>query len=98
MMHSFFVLMGGNVIDISKDTPNITEKETILTLTPSVFNEAVRSRPAVFRDLVKAEIQDKSKASNLVKAIVCFHASWFMLQCVSRLAQLLPISLLEVRK
>jgi len=90
--------MGGTVIDISADTPFIPEKETLWTLTPSVFIEAVRIRPALFRDLVKAEIQDKSKASNLAKAIVCFQASWFMLQCVSRLAQLLPISLLEVRK
>jgi hypothetical protein len=44
------------------------------------------------------EIKDKSKSNDLAKAIVCLQASWFIAQCISRLATDSPISLLEVRK
>jgi hypothetical protein len=41
-------------------------------------------------------IQDKSKTSTLAQTIVCTQALWFMAQCISRFAQPLPITLLEV--
>ncbi len=39
---------------------------------------------------------DKSKADGLKKTIVCAQALWFCVQCFTRLAQALPVSLLEV--
>ncbi len=42
------------------------------------------------------EIWDKSKANALAKTIVCIQATWFCAQCIVRIAQQMPISLLEL--
>lgn len=42
------------------------------------------------------DILDKSKASGLAKALVCAQALWFCIQCLSRILQSLPITLLEL--
>ena len=44
----------------------------------------------------KQDIEDKSKADGLAKTLVCVQALWFCVQCVSRIAQKLPITLLEL--
>lgn len=41
------------------------------------------------------ELYDKSKADGFAKAVICLQALWFCVQCVARLAQRLPLSLLE---
>ncbi len=41
-------------------------------------------------------ITDRSKSSSLGKALLFVQVSWFCLNCASRLAQRLPLSLLEV--
>jgi hypothetical protein len=47
-------------------------------------------------DISKEEISDKSKANGLAKSIVCVQAFWFCVQCITRLSQGLPITLLEL--
>lgn len=47
-------------------------------------------------DKSERDISDKSKASGLAKALVCLQAFWFCLQCLTRLAQSLPVTLLEL--
>ncbi|KAK8209677.1 hypothetical protein IWZ01DRAFT_542466 [Phyllosticta capitalensis] len=42
------------------------------------------------------EVEDKSKADSLGKLLVCIQAGWFLLQVIARLAQRLPLTLLEV--
>lgn len=42
------------------------------------------------------EIADKSKGNGLAKILVCVQSIWFCIQCVARLAQHLPLSLLEI--
>ena len=42
------------------------------------------------------DIKDKSKASGLAKTLVCVQALWFCAQCISRVAENLPITLLEL--
>lgn len=42
------------------------------------------------------ELSDRSKTNGLEKSIICLQALWFCIQCVVRLAQRLPLSLLEV--
>ncbi len=42
------------------------------------------------------DLQDKSKANGLAKAVVCLQASWFCVQCLVRVGQALPITLLEI--
>ena len=38
----------------------------------------------VIPNLSKEEIESKSKANGLAKALVCIQASWFIAQCVTR--------------
>lgn len=47
-------------------------------------------------DISKEEILDKSNASGLAKSLVCLQSTWFCIQCLARLAQHLPLSLLEM--
>ena len=47
-------------------------------------------------NISKEEILDKSKANALGKTLVCLQSAWFCIQCLARLVQNLPLSLLEV--
>lgn len=47
-------------------------------------------------DISVQQIRDKSKADSLTKTLVCLQAVWFCVQCFSRLAYGLPLSLLEL--
>lgn len=52
--------------------------------------------PASFLNASEDEIRDKSKSDGVSKALVCVQACWFCAQCASRIAQGLPITLLEL--
>jgi len=67
-----------------------------MRLTLKGVSVALKVRPEIFEHLLVNDVLDKSKASPLAKAIVCCQALWFCLQCIGRLAESLPISLLEV--
>ena len=47
-------------------------------------------------DISKKYLQDKSKANGLAKSLVCLQASWFCVQCLVRVGQALPVTLLEI--
>jgi hypothetical protein len=47
-------------------------------------------------NISKKDLQDKSKANGLAKALVCLQASWFCVQCLVRVGQALPVTLLEI--
>lgn len=47
-------------------------------------------------DISREDIVDKSNASGLAKSLVCLQSTWFCIQCLARLAQDLPLSLLEI--
>ena len=94
----FFILMGGLAFDVSNDP---------IRIWPLHLNRAMLSPKLViwclkngYRDIIpkisKQDIRDKSKANGLVKAIACSQALWFCLQFLTRLAQKLPVSLLEL--
>jgi hypothetical protein len=44
------------------------------------------------------DLEDKSKASSLAKGLVCLQALWFSVQCLARVAQGFPVTLLELNK
>ena len=50
----------------------------------------------VLPDLSEEDIKSKSKASGFAKTLVCIQALWFIAQCITRLAQHIPISFLEL--
>jgi hypothetical protein len=97
LVHGFYAVMGGFVIDTTEaGEPFLPHGKHQATLTTCgvrfVARRALRSLP----DLRKEDIQDKSKADPLVKAIVCVQAAYFCIQCVARLVSSLPLSLLEL--
>jgi hypothetical protein len=96
MVHAFYVVMGGLVLDVSSTDEDPPSSPLKCTLTADGVRTVADVRPELFENLTKAYIQDKSKANGLAKLIVCSQASWFMIQCLSRLGQRLPITLLEV--
>lgn len=98
-VHSFYTVMGGFVFDTSdvpsgqKFLPGSRERVTISSEGVLFLAE---HRRWLIPDISKAEILDKSNANGLAKAIVCLQAIWFCTQCISRLAQGLSISFLEL--
>lgn len=44
----------------------------------------------------KGEVRDKSKADGLTKLLVVLQAGWMIVQCIARVAQDLPVTLLEI--
>ncbi|KAF2463108.1 uncharacterized protein BDR25DRAFT_298659 [Lindgomyces ingoldianus] len=88
---SFYVLMGGFMIGSPYGTKgyNAIKPDGIdfFLREQDTENLAIRNRH---------QIEDKSKANNLAKLIVCLQVLWFCSQCIVRLAVGLPICLLEL--
>ncbi|PBK82555.1 hypothetical protein ARMGADRAFT_1140922 [Armillaria gallica] len=78
------------------DTPgqeNVEFPATIVTL------EALESEPNLVKNLAAITpetIEDKSKGDALSKTISILQISWFIVQCIARALQHLPITLLEM--
>ena len=102
LIHGFYIVMGGYAFDVSKDTkPRIwPRKVDRLTPSPIAVLGCLISHDKDLREvlpfLTEEEIWDKSKANGLAKTIVCVQAAWFCTQCIARLGQGMPISLLEL--
>ena len=102
LVHAFYIVMGGYAFDVSKDPEPRIWPRGVDRLTPNVMTvmNCLLSQEKDLRTLLpflsEAEIWDKSKANGLAKAIVCIQAAWFCTQCVARLGQGMPISLLEL--
>ncbi|KAK3317250.1 hypothetical protein B0T19DRAFT_434545 [Cercophora scortea] len=70
--------------------------------TPEEDDEQPQEVPTQLSDLTtnlnisQADLADKSKANGMAKALVCIQALWFVIQCIARVAQNLPLSLLEL--
>lgn len=99
MVHSFYVLMGGFVVDISELPDN--EKffplfRNRLTLTPKTILFLAEHEPSLLDIPSEADLRDRSKANGITKVIVCLQATWFLVQFISRLSQGLAASLLEL--
>ena len=65
-------------------------------LTPEGLLVVARYDPTLVPEISVAEIEDKSKANALAKAIVCIQAGWFLIEAIVSLASALPMSLLEL--
>lgn len=99
--HSFFALAGGFVFDtrdLPKEYENILDANNVrkTTVEPLILLAIASYDPDVIPNMSRAEIEDKSKASALAKAIVCFQVLWFLVNTIARLCQSSAISLLEL--
>lgn len=89
LRQAFFIVSGGLVVPTRTFHP-----EPQLTITPAGAIELARL--GHLEPIPKEIIDDKSKADLMTKVLVCIQAGWFIIQCVSRVAQNLPLPLLEV--
>ncbi|KAI4188981.1 MAG: hypothetical protein LQ346_005202 [Caloplaca aetnensis] len=102
LVHGFYMVMGGYAFDASRGPkPRIwPRKVDRLTPSPMAILGCLTSQDKSLREILpylsEEEIWDKSKANGLAKAIVCIQAAWFCTQCIARLGQGIPISLLEL--
>jgi hypothetical protein len=86
---AFFAVSGGFAVD----TTTFWNKAQ-LTFTPAGILQLAKvgALPSPSVD----SVVDKSKADTVAKMLVCIQAAWFMLQCIARLCQKLPLTLLEI--
>lgn len=97
MVHAFYAIMGGFVIEIDNEESFLPGQRKRMTLTTKGIQYIAERFPTLLPDLAEEDIADKSKQGALAKSIVCVQASWFIVQCISRMTMALPITLLEVR-
>ncbi|KAF1926189.1 uncharacterized protein M421DRAFT_68169 [Didymella exigua CBS 183.55] len=86
----YFAVMGGIVIETGAyiaDEPHL-----------SITAEGVRLLSFLDKlpKINNGEVRDKSKADDLAKFLVVLQAGWMIIQCIARVAQDLPVTLLEV--
>ena len=97
MVHGFYAVMGGFAFDTSISKQNfLPGSRTRAALTTTGLRFLLHHEPDLLPYISEEQIKDKSKADGLKKFLVCLQASWFCASCITRLANSLPISLLEL--
>ncbi|KAF7370049.1 hypothetical protein MSAN_00634900 [Mycena sanguinolenta] len=86
-MHGFFFCMGGFIS--SAGYPVATKKQLEDPALGSEFRAAIRN-------INEEDIMDKSKGDALSKSVALLQGMWFILQCVARVHQRIPVTQLEV--
>ncbi|EKM55012.1 uncharacterized protein PHACADRAFT_94757 [Phanerochaete carnosa HHB-10118-sp] len=94
LTHGYYAAMGGFVLD-SSPTP-VFGTETRLVLTPWMLDFLMKRAPNLIPDLSEDDILCQSKSDGLAKALLVVQLLYFAVSCIARLAQSLPLSLLEV--
>ena len=89
LSQAFFIVAGGLAIETKS-----FRKEPYLTVTPA--GAVQLARLGLLSPVDEEVINDKTKADPITKAIVCVQAVWFIVQCIARVAQHLPLTLLEI--
>ena len=95
---AFFAVMGGFVFEYDDWTPSGTAAtlRSCSALTPQAV--LLLANLGLFPDLkgLKETIEDKSKSDSFAKGLVCVQVLWFFIQVFGRIANRLPITLLEL--
>ncbi|KAL8925821.1 MAG: hypothetical protein Q9208_003318 [Pyrenodesmia sp. 3 TL-2023] len=95
LVHGFYVLMGGFTL-ARAGRSILPEGVAQATITSDGLRFLLQHEPDALPDITSSQIRDKSKADGLKKMLVCTQALWFCVQCITRLSQSLPVSLLEL--
>ncbi|KAI4166591.1 MAG: hypothetical protein LQ343_007927, partial [Gyalolechia ehrenbergii] len=89
--------MGGFAFTIDSSHQNfLPDGVTRTTLTPDGLRVLLHHEPDALPDITAEQIKDSSKVDGSKKTLVCIQALWFCMRCITRLAQSLPVSLLEL--
>jgi hypothetical protein len=83
--HGYFVIMGGFAIFEGDDVHHIVTTEELDDL---LKNREIR--------ITEKEIRDKGRGDGLSKGLVLIQTLWFILQCIARKVEHLPITELEL--
>ena len=100
--HCFFIIMGGFHLfeRISEKTSNNdgrVSREDDKPLHPLQESELQESdKYESFIMPTKAEVKDRGKSDWLAKSLVLLQTSWFVIQCMARAVEHLPITHLEI--
>ncbi|KAF8170575.1 hypothetical protein BJ912DRAFT_1047864 [Pholiota molesta] len=86
--HGYFIQMGGFVLYRGSRRAGV--------LSPEQMEELLRKRLIEFPSITEEEIQDRSKGDALSKMLVIGQTSWFIAQCITRRAQGLVMTELEL--
>ena len=92
MVHGFYAVMGGIAFEIPENLPRSKEFLPSNTCGTWFVNPWMidalsldeTGRREVLPNLSKEEIESKSKANGVAKALVCIQALWFIAQCLTR--------------
>ena len=100
--HGFFMIMGGfhlfrrSLKETGEDNRNISQEDD-KPLHPLQADDLVDCDGyESFIMPTKAEIQDKGKSDWLAKSLVLLQTSWFIMQCIARAREHLPVTHLEI--
>ncbi|KAJ4465514.1 hypothetical protein C8J55DRAFT_440985 [Lentinula edodes] len=97
MMHSYYAAMGGFVFDTqTEDFLPASYRNGRAIITPEGIQFLLRNQPDLLPDLSTEEISDRSKANGLSKSVVVVQVTFFLVNCIARKIQRLPVTLLEV--
>lgn len=86
--HGHFLQMGGFMLY------KAGEKKGVLSY--DRFKMLLHNKKIEFPQVTREEIEDRSKSDGLCKALVIGQTSWFILQCIARRINHLPITELEL--
>ncbi|KAL8849148.1 MAG: hypothetical protein Q9221_005871 [Calogaya cf. arnoldii] len=96
LVHGFFVNMGGFDLAVGPHESFLPNGIDGASLTSEGFKFFLEHRDHLVPNITASQIWERSKADRLSKTLVCVQSIWFCTQCITRLGQSLPISLLEL--
>jgi hypothetical protein len=107
VVHAFYAVMGGFAFygPYDDNTPNVEESLFEISTNPRHTVDVPKSDtliyimkhfPHIITDITEDSILERAESSSLSKAILIVQVAWFCINCVSRLIQRLPLSLLEI--
>ena len=104
--HGFFIIMGGfhlfecgSTQDMSNVKPISHEDDTPLHPLSTIHlreDNPLHIDFSSFTVPTEAEIKDKGKRDWLAKSLVLLQMSWFVMQCIARAVEHLPITHLKI--
>ena len=96
-VHSWYALMGGYAFELSTQNGSYLPRDhERMVLTPDGLCKFYKYWPHLLPKVSQHDIEDKSKSDSLAKFLTCLQATWFCVQCISRYASGIPVSLLEI--
>ena len=98
--HGFFIIMGGFHLferssEKQSDSQNFSQEDDN-PLHPLLASDLMLDDIYSFTMPTKAEIKDKGKSDWLAKSLVLLQTSWFVMQCIARAVEHLPVTHLEI--